>query len=271
VPLPLPRPTGAALASREVTVIPPGRPVVRVPILEYHYVRVNPDPADRLGFNLSVTPDDFQAQMDWLAANLFHPVTIADLRSYFQSGTALPSRPVVLTFDDGYADFYSTAFPILEAHDFKSVAYVVPGFLNRGSYMNAGQVAELSRTGLVEIASHTMTHVNLVAASPADLAMQVGQSKSMLEGIVGHPVVDFCYPAGAFNSSVESALAAAGYQTATTEVWGTAHSWSDALAWSRIRVGGGENLADFAASLGTPEPAVAAPPPTRAPVGLAAR
>lgn len=258
--LPAPAPRGAVLGSAAArsVIIPPGRSQVRVPILEYHYIRVNPDPSDRLGYNLSVTPADFQAQMDWLAANHYHPVTIADLRSYFQSGLPLPSRPVVLTFDDGYKDFYSTAFPILAAHRFKAVSYVVPGFLNGPRYLTTDEVVTLDRSGLVEIASHTMTHVNLATAAPADLAWQVGQSKAVLEGMVGHPVLDFCYPSGAFNPTVESALAAAGYRTATTEVWGTAHSWSDALSWSRVRISGGERLGDFIAGLGTPEPAVSA-------------
>jgi peptidoglycan/xylan/chitin deacetylase (PgdA/CDA1 family) len=256
----VPAPTGDVLGTSTgpAMVIPPGRLQVRVPILEYHYIRVNPDPSDHLGFNLSVTPDDFRAQMDWLAANHYHPVTIADLRAYFQSGTPLPSRPVVLTFDDGYADFYTTAFPILAEHNFRAVAYIVPGFLNRRMYMTPDQVVALDRTGMVEIASHTMTHVNLVAAAPADLAWQVGQSKAVLEGMLGHPVLDFCYPAGAFNQAVVNALVAAGYRTATTELWGTSHSSSDAMTWTRVRVGGGEKLPEFSAGLGIPEPVVAA-------------
>ncbi|HVD01672.1 MAG TPA: polysaccharide deacetylase family protein [Candidatus Dormibacteraeota bacterium] len=257
---PSPAPSGAVLAAgaQPSIAVPPGRAEIRVPILEYHYIRVNPDPSDRLGYNLSVTPDDFAAQMDWLAANDYHPVTIADLRDYFKLSTPLPSRPVVLTFDDGYADFYSTAFPVLRAHHFKSVAFIVSGFLNRRVYMNPDQIAALDRTGLVEIGSHTVSHVNLATAAPADLALQVGQSKSTLEALLGHPVLDFCYPSGAFNSTVEEALAAAGYQTATTELPGTEHSWADALTWSRVRVGGGEKLTDFIAGLGSPEPAVPA-------------
>jgi peptidoglycan/xylan/chitin deacetylase (PgdA/CDA1 family) len=259
---------GGAVTSRNTVsengptlVIPPGRP--RVPILEYHYIRVNPNPSDRLGFNLSVTPDDFAAQMDWLAAHGYHPITLADLRAYFEQGRTLPARPVVLSFDDGYLDFYETAFPILQAHHFKSVAYIVPGFLNRPAYMSGDQVAGLDRTGLVEIGSHTMHHVNLASADPAGLAAEVNQSKSVLEALLHHPVLDFCYPAGAFNSDVEDALTAVGYQSATTELPGIEHSWSDRLTWTRVRVGGGENLSDFTAGLGDAEPAV--PSPTRSP------
>ena len=255
----VPQPSAAsALAAPAAPgmVIPAGRPDVGVPILEYHYIRVNPDPADKLGYNLSVTPADFQAQMDWLDRNGYHPVTLDQVRAYFEQGRPLPDRPVVLTFDDGYLDFYTVAVPILEAHHFKAVAYIVPGFLNRREYMSPDQVKGLDRTGEVEIASHTMTHADVAIETPTELAYQLAGSKSALETLLGHPVLDFCYPSGGFSDSAIAALEGYGYQSATTELPGTRHSWSDRLTWTRERVSGGEKLADFIASLGTPEPAV---------------
>src|ERR1700730_8538826 len=105
-------------------VIPVGRRSISVPILMYHYVRKPPSMVrDRLGFNLSVSPNDFRGQMDWLESNEFHPVDFNDLRMYFEAQQTLPSKPVVITFDDGYRDLYTTAFPVLKAHRFKDVAY----------------------------------------------------------------------------------------------------------------------------------------------------
>src|SRR5260370_35788448 len=69
-------------APRMALGVPPGRPALRVPILMYHYIRVNPNPSDQLGFNLSVTPIDFASQIDWLARNAYHPVDSAPLRRY---------------------------------------------------------------------------------------------------------------------------------------------------------------------------------------------
>src|SRR5581483_10744436 len=89
-------------ADPPAPVVPLGRAALRVPILMYHYIRVNPVPGDQLGFNLSVTPDDFRAQMDWLAANGYHPVDFNDLRDYWAGRAPLPERPIILTFDDGY-------------------------------------------------------------------------------------------------------------------------------------------------------------------------
>ena len=77
----------------------------------YHYIRVNPDPRDRVGFALSVTPAAFHAQMDYLARNHFHVIPLSQAVAAIRTHGPLPSRPVVLTFDDGYADFYTAAVP----------------------------------------------------------------------------------------------------------------------------------------------------------------
>jgi peptidoglycan/xylan/chitin deacetylase (PgdA/CDA1 family) len=230
-------------------VIPPGRASVHVPILEYHYIRINPNPRDQLGFGLSVPPRYFRAQMDWLQARHYHPIDLADLRAYFAGQEDLPARPVVLTFDDGYEDFYAAAWPVLRAHGFKAVSYVVPGFLGRKNYMTPVQVAELDRVG-VEIGSHTVHHVDLTRLDPTTLQIELQASRGYLEQLLGHPVLDFCYPSGRFNAKVEAAVAAAGYQSATTELPGTALSWPGRLAWTRVRVPGGEPLPAFQSSLG---------------------
>ncbi|MHB8589556.1 MAG: polysaccharide deacetylase family protein [Candidatus Dormibacteraceae bacterium] len=229
-------------------VLPPGPNAIRVPILMYHYIRVNPDPHDRLGFALSVTPSDFAAQMDWLARNGYHPISTEDLYLYLSGAHALPSRPIVLSFDDGYADFFTTTLPILRSHDFKAVSYIVSGFVGQPRYMSAAQVVEADRSG-VEIGSHTVDHVNLATQSPGALHYQLTASKQALEQLLGHPVLSFCYPSGRFDSSVVSAVAAAGYHDATTTRFGSAHTLADRYIWGRLRVGGGESLEQFAAAL----------------------
>jgi peptidoglycan/xylan/chitin deacetylase (PgdA/CDA1 family) len=167
----------------------------------------------------------------------------------------LPSKPVILSFDDGYADFYTTAYPVLAQHGFKAVSYVVPGFFGRGGYMTASQVLELDRDG-IEIASHTWSHLDLTTLPPDALAREVQAPKAYLEQLLGHPVVDFCYPSGRFNDNVVAAVGAAGYQTATTTQLGYTHSLGNALTWARVRVHGREPLDVFARMLGPSDPAI---------------
>jgi peptidoglycan/xylan/chitin deacetylase (PgdA/CDA1 family) len=234
--------------ARPPDMLAPGPSSINVPILTYHYIRVNPDRNDRMGFALSVTPGDFAAQMDWLAQNGYHPITTEDLFAYLAGAQGLPSRPVILTFDDGYADFYTTALPILRSHDFKAVAYVVSGFVGTSGYMTAAQVREADRSG-IEIGSHTVNHANLANLSTAAVRTQLIQSKVFLEQVVEHPVVSFCYPSGKYTAAVAWAVADVGYHDATTTRYGYSFTLANRYVWSRLRVSGGEPLEQFAAAV----------------------
>jgi peptidoglycan/xylan/chitin deacetylase (PgdA/CDA1 family) len=221
---------------------------VRVPILMYHYVRVVTDRSDRMGFALSVTPSDFADQMEWLAHNGFHTITLEDLNAYLGGERGLPARPVILTFDDGYADFYTTALPILRSHDFTAVAYVVSGFIGRSGYMTAAQVEAADRAG-IEIGSHTVDHANLTTQSSINLSYQLSASKQALEQLLGHPVLSFCYPSGRFNARVVAAVRAAGYRDATTTMFRFVRTQKERYIWGRLRITGGESLGQFGVAL----------------------
>ncbi len=254
---PLP-PVGPARAEWEIfptrhDLIPVGRSSIYLPILMYHYVRTVAIAQDFLGFKLSVTPADFQAQMDALAAGSYHPVDFADVRAYFGGWRPLPSKPVVITLDDGYQDLFTTAFPILHAHHFKAVAYIVSGFVGRPAYVTSDEIVQMDQAG-IQIAAHTVDHANLARSSFGSIMHQVVDSKASLERLVGHPVLDMAYPSGQFNAQVIGAVQLAGYDTAVTEQSSTLHSVAARYAWARTRVGGGESLSDFLGSLGPAEP-----------------
>ena len=250
-------PNDGALRDVPVTsgYIPLGRTRISVPILMYHYVGDLPRYPDTLTFNLTVTPENFTQQMDWLKAHDYHPVTIDDLRAYFTGQHTLPSKPVVITLDDGYRDLYTTAFPILRAHNFKAVAYIVTSFVNRLRYVTSDMIVEMDQYG-IEIASHTVDHGNLSAMAVPSITYEVVASKQWLERLIGHPVVDFAYPSGRFNLTDERVLQSSGYSTAVTEQESTYHMWAARLAWSRTRVWGAWRLPDFIKGLGPVEPYV---------------
>src|SRR3990167_8591195 len=91
---------------------------VALPILMYHHIKPTYDPSSELDHALSVTPSDFEEQMVWLKNNGFHPTTFAALEDYFENDVSLPEKPVIITFDDGYKNFYSDAIKILERYAF---------------------------------------------------------------------------------------------------------------------------------------------------------
>ena len=236
-------------------VVPVGRQNITLPILTYHYVRQPPSiKNDLMGYRLSVSPADFTAQMDWLSENGFHPVDFDDVRAYFAGRQPLPAKPLVITLDDGYADLYTNAYPILKAHDFKAVAYIVSSFVGQSRYVTAAQIVEMDRS-VIQIGSHTVDHANIGGRASYGTAMwQLTESKRFLEQLLGHPVLDFAYPSGQFNAQTLAAVKQAGYDTAVTELFSVEHSRADRYVWTRVRVGGGEQLPEFASSLGPPMP-----------------
>ena len=116
--------------------------------------------------------------------------------------------------------------------------------------MTSDEVVQLDRAG-IEIGSHTVSHPDLAHLSFASAMFQVVESKRVLEGLVGHPVVDFAYPSGRYDAETVEALVKAGYDTAvTTAEYPVAHSLQNRYTWSRVRVTGGEPLPAFITSLG---------------------
>ena len=239
--------TAAGPATTHVT----GSGAISVPILMYHYVRTVNSNVDYMGYRLSVTPRDFASQMDWLAHNGYHTVTTEELMGYLSGSNGLPAKPIILTFDDGYADFYSSAIPILRSHDFTAVSYVVAGFIGRPGYMTSSQIVAAHRAGF-EIGSHTVDHVNLTRQSDIGLRYQLVASKQALETILGSPVISFCYPYGKYGAREMAAAEAAGYHDATVaSVASSMRTAAGRYSWSRIRVTGGASLSEFAFNLTT--------------------
>jgi peptidoglycan/xylan/chitin deacetylase (PgdA/CDA1 family) len=252
---PKPQRSSAPERVASIRVVPLGRPSVHVPILMYHYVGTIPpnDPFPQQRAGLTVRPEAFAQQLDWLGANGYHAVDLADLRDYVAGRNDLPSRPVILTFDDGTSDLFTTAYPKLLARGMKGVAFLVSGFLDAPGRVTRGQAVQMSTHG-IEIGSHTVTHQDLTTLPPDRVDTEVQRSRQDLERLTGRPVLDFAYPSGRHNPAVDAAIARAGYESATTTALGTEHALGDRFAWTRVRVGGETTLDQFASSLGTPDP-----------------
>jgi peptidoglycan/xylan/chitin deacetylase (PgdA/CDA1 family) len=225
----------------------------RVPVLMYHYIRVNPDPRDRTGFALSVTPAQFHAQMDYLARNHFSVIPLSRAIAAIRTHRPLPPRPVVLTFDDGYADFYTTAVPEMRRYGFTATDYVVPNLVGRGSFMTWSQVTAADRLGFT-IGAHTMNHVALARVPRSQARAEMSQSKQALEQMLGHPVIEFAYPYGSFNGYLAGQARAMGFESAASTMTGAVHEPGELWWLHRQRVGGWTSLASFAGLVNGPRP-----------------
>ena len=240
-----PSPTHASSATLTPPASPTSIPVRtswRVPILMYHYIRVNPDPSDRLGFSLSIPPAEFDRQMRYLAEDGYGTVSFDQI---YDSSQPLPEKPILLTFDDGYADAYTAAFPVLQRYGFRATFYVVTDFVGRPGYLTVEQIREMAAAGM-SFGSHSVSHLSLTTLSAERLERELSQSRTQLEGLLERPVLDLCYPLGRFNQGVRQAVERAGYRSATTTQYGFASSGGDQLLLPRIRIWGGLILRNFA-------------------------
>ncbi|HEX8932262.1 MAG TPA: polysaccharide deacetylase family protein [Patescibacteria group bacterium] len=218
-----------------------------IPILMYHYIRDYNNSKDQTGINLSVSPANFNAQMDYLGNHGFTPISLDTAHAILTGKSSSPAKPVVLTFDDGYIDFYANAFPILRNHHFSAVSFVITGFVGSPAYLSWNNIQEMQSSGLVTFESHTVDHAYLPLLSYANILNELKNSKEALQSHTGYAVNFIAYPAGGSNGLVQKAAQRAGYVGGLGTWYGFATYPS--MNMPRVRVGGGATLATFASRL----------------------
>jgi peptidoglycan/xylan/chitin deacetylase (PgdA/CDA1 family) len=206
----------ASAKVRNATLQPDWRPHTGpVPILEYHVLGAAP-PSEPYP-DLYVSRPDFHRQMDWLDRHGYEAVTLEQVEEAWYRGGALPPKPVVISFDDGYRPQFTYALPELRRHGWAGVLNLKA----EGSDLYPSNVRAMIAAGW-ELAAHTIHHLDLTELDAAQLKEEVAGSRAILRREYGVPVRNFCYPAGRFDATVIAAVKAAGYVGATTEIPGYA-------------------------------------------------
>ena len=216
-----------------------------VPILMYHVI--NAAPPGTPNPDLWVPADVFAAQMKALAAAGYHGVTLGQVWDHWMRGVALPSKPVVLSFDDGYLSDYTNARPVLAALHWPGVLNLVLHNLGPGG-LTRYEVRALLADGW-ELDSHTINHLDLTTLSASAMRHELVGSRTRLRRLFGVPVRFFCYPSGRFNPAVEAAVRRAGYAAATTTQPGLARPGRP-YELARIRVDAADSAESLLAKLG---------------------
>src|SRR6266576_7348228 len=168
-PAPQPKPPRVHAPTKPRIVHPHNRPV---PILMYHVVGT--PPADTPFPGLYVPRADFAGQLVWLRAHGYHAVSLRRVYDYWQHGYALPQKPVVLTFDDGYRDDFTNVRPLLARRHWPGVLNLAVRNLLDGK-LTTPQIKLMIRQGW-EIDAHTINHVDLTTLSSSDLRHEVAGS-----------------------------------------------------------------------------------------------
>lgn len=210
----------------------------RVPIFLYHYVEYVKDEGDTIRQSLNITPYVFDQEVKTLLDAGYTFITLSDLADALDDKISLPSKPVILTFDDGYRDFYTDVFPILKKYQVRAVVFVVPNFLNKQNNLDTWMLLDIAKSGLVEIGAHTMNHLYLSGLPLQMVKYEVEYSKQYLEKILGEQVDSFAYPYGAFDNVAIDVVKKAGFRSAVTTISGIFVLDVNRYFLSRVRPGG---------------------------------
>jgi peptidoglycan/xylan/chitin deacetylase (PgdA/CDA1 family) len=212
------------------------------PILLYHSIgSTRRERADRF----EVTEDDFRRHMDLVAANGRWTPTISELAGALGAGRPMPSSPAPVTFDDGTADFYDRAWPVLREGGLTATLYVISGLVGKryGGHRMLGweQLEELVEGG-VEIGAHSHRHVQLDVVRLDRAAQELVNSKLVLEDRLQTAVNSFSYPFGYHTAAVKSLVSRSGFTSACAVKNRLSHPADDLLALARLTMTADTNL-----------------------------
>jgi peptidoglycan/xylan/chitin deacetylase (PgdA/CDA1 family) len=243
----------------------PRRPAfttARVPILMYHNIASTPA-LNSLQYGLTVSAADFTAQLAYLAAHGYHSITLVALFEHLYYGAPLPAHPIVLTFDDGYDNAYTNAYPLLRRFGDVGVFNVITGKVGVQhdgvtSYATWDQLRAMVGGGM-EVESHTVYHEDLGVIDLGVAWNEVRFARATLQQQLGVPAQFLAYPSGEpFRSGTSDAqvrvlemVRRAGYAGALLDPRTASSLQQAALPYElpRVRVDGGESLAAFAAHM----------------------
>ncbi|HEY5525221.1 MAG TPA: polysaccharide deacetylase family protein [Clostridium sp.] len=204
---------------------------VGVTVLYYHAVA----PAHP-GEELYVSPTQLKEQLQLIKSLGYTSLTMAEVNDYIKNNKAIPEKSILITFDDGYTDNYTNAFPILKELDMKATIFVITSATDKDNfYVSSAQIKEMSDYG-IDIESHTVNHVHLNTLSYEKQLEELKNSKSKIESITKKDVLSVAYPYGDYNDDTKKATIAAGYSIAFTTDAGLADRTDNPVALNRIYV-----------------------------------
>jgi peptidoglycan/xylan/chitin deacetylase (PgdA/CDA1 family) len=205
----------------------------------------------------AVSQAAFSAQMLWLRQTGYQSVSLAD---WLTPSDKLPPNPIIITFDDGYRDNYTQAWPILAEHGFSATIFLVTrrlggtadwrgGGPDQAPLLTWSEVREMARAGL-HFGSHTASHVDLNTCPLPVAEQELRESRDALQQALGAPVATLAYPFSRFNATVKVRVRRAGYQVACSCPTGYVGATNqDPYDLRRITVLAGDQLTDFAAKV----------------------
>lgn len=209
----------------------------KIPIIMYHYVEYVKDINDTIRKKLDISPNLFEGELKALNEANYKWYFARDIPEILSGKVITAPKSIVLTFDDGYEDFYTDVYPILKKYQAKATIYVINDFINRKGFLTDNELQELAKSDLIEIGSHTLDHLYLKTVSRVIAEKQIKESKKLLEDKLGIKIMTFAYPYGAFNQDTVNIVTDAGFTAAVSVIPGSLQSETNLMYLSRIRPG----------------------------------
>lgn len=215
---------------------------IEVPMLMYHYISPLPPNADAIRRDLTIEPELFARHLDRIRDLGYETVTIRNIVEFLNTGTPLPQKPIVLTFDDGYVDHYVYAFPALQDRDMVGTFFIVSDYPYSGntSYMDWGMVRVLARSGM-EVESHAQLHKTLANRSETYLKAQAENSLRAFQQELGYRPRIISYPGGFFDTETIRIYKEVNFWAGITTLPGNVHYSDDLFRLRRVRLHGGDD------------------------------
>jgi len=214
-----------------------GQNAIKIPIIMYHYVEYVKDDGDLIRKRLDIVPSLFEGHLQALRKANYEMYFVKDIPDILDGSIHYSTHSAVLTFDDGYEDFYTVVFPLLKKYHIRATVYVIYDYIGRSGFLDEKQIAELAESGLVEIGSHTLDHIYLKQAPDLYAEKQIVESKQKFEERFNIKIKTFAYPYGAFNNKNIESVKKAGYTAAVSVISGEMQNRENLFYMSRIRPG----------------------------------
>ncbi|MCP4649526.1 MAG: polysaccharide deacetylase family protein [PVC group bacterium] len=205
--------------------------VYSVPVLMYHSINGNSQNS-----RLSVSPESFEKQMSFLKKHNYEILTLSEYVDMLKQKKKPSKRSVVITFDDGFDNNYTMAYPILKKHNIPAVIFIVVNWVGNSGMMNWSEIKELVDSNLIEIGSHTLAHDELTKMDKEEAFREIQESKQILESKLNKPIKFLCYPCGSFNAGIKEIVEKSDYKGACATHPGAELPLDDAYAIRRIRI-----------------------------------
>jgi len=233
----------------------------KIPILMYHSISNKTDNVIHPYYQSTTTPKIFRKHMEFLYENKCSVISLKEALKYFRDKKSNYYKPVVITFDDGFADFYNEALPILSLYNFCATVFLPTKFIgdNRKRFkgkecLTWGEIRKCQIEG-IDFGSHTNSHIQLLSMTKKKIEVEIKVSKIIIEDNIGSKVETISYPyafpeaQSDFNSFLKKVLKENGYKNGVTTIIGTANRNDCRYFMKRIPVNTHDDLQFYKAKL----------------------